>query len=105
MLLVANLANTKYFKKPWHMGTHLRVLSESYQMNTNMTGFRWVFEKSLPACTMDKSSLSIGRVKNNFKLKHQLGNYLKKSTRESSKEQHSFSHFLDIAYVSKLSQK
>ena len=24
------------------MGTHLRVLSESYQMNTNMTGFRWV---------------------------------------------------------------
>ena len=26
--------------KPWHMGTHLRVLSESYPMNTNMTGFR-----------------------------------------------------------------
>ena len=23
------------------MGTHLRVLSESYQMNTNMTGFGW----------------------------------------------------------------
>ena len=22
-----------------HMGMHLRVLSESYQMNTNMTGF------------------------------------------------------------------
>ena len=22
------------------MGTHLRVLSESYSMNTNMTGFR-----------------------------------------------------------------
>ena len=27
--------------KPWHMGTHIRVLSESYPMNTNMTGFRW----------------------------------------------------------------
>ena len=27
--------------KPWHMGTHLRVLSESYPINTNMTGFRW----------------------------------------------------------------
>ena len=46
MLLVANGANTKWFKKsenllePWHMGTHLRVLSESYVMNTNMTGFR-----------------------------------------------------------------
>ena len=46
MLLVANLANTKSCKKPekWlkprHMGTHLRVLSESYPMNTNMTVFR-----------------------------------------------------------------
>ena len=34
-LLVANLANTKWYKKPeklmkpWHMGTHLRVLSKS----------------------------------------------------------------------------
>ena len=25
------------------MGTHLRVLSESYPMNTNMAGFRYVF--------------------------------------------------------------
>ena len=23
------------------MGTHIRVLRESFQMNTNMTGFRW----------------------------------------------------------------
>ena len=23
--------------KPWYIGTHLRVLSESYLMNTNMT--------------------------------------------------------------------
>ena len=29
------------FLKPWHMGTHLRVLSESYPMNFNMAGFRW----------------------------------------------------------------
>ena len=27
--------------KPWHMGTHLRVLSKSYPMNTNMIGLRW----------------------------------------------------------------
>ena len=27
--------------KPWHMGTHMKVLSVSYPMNTNMTGFRW----------------------------------------------------------------
>ena len=47
LLLVTNLANTKWCKKsekwlkPWHMGTHLRVLSISYPMDTNMTGFRW----------------------------------------------------------------
>ena len=26
---------------PWHMGTHLRVLSGSYLKNTNMKGFEW----------------------------------------------------------------
>ena len=47
MLLVANFANTKWGKevgkwlKPCHMGTHLKVLSESFPMNTNVTGFRW----------------------------------------------------------------
>ena len=47
MMLVASLANTKWcnkpekWLKPWQMGTHLRVLSESFPMNTNMTGFRW----------------------------------------------------------------
>ena len=66
MLLVANLANTKLCKKPgkwlkpWHIGTHLRVLSEIYPINTNRTGFRWF---SLRPCALDKSRLSIGRVK------------------------------------------
>ena len=47
MVLLANLANTKCCKKsekrpkPCHMGTHLRVLSKSYLMNTNMAVFRW----------------------------------------------------------------
>ena len=47
MLLVANFANSNWCKNAdkglnlWHVGTHLRVLSESYPMNTNMTGFRW----------------------------------------------------------------
>ena len=27
--------------KPRHMGTHLRVLEVDYQMDTNMTVFRW----------------------------------------------------------------
>ena len=48
MLPVANFANTKLCKilenglKPWHKDTHLRVLSGSYLMNTNMKGFRWL---------------------------------------------------------------
>ena len=47
MLLVANCTNTKWWEnpekllKPWHMGTHLKVLSESYPMNSNITGLRW----------------------------------------------------------------
>ena len=40
------------------MGTHLRILSERYPMKTNMD----VFQKSLLPCTLDESSLSIGRV-------------------------------------------
>ena len=40
MLLVQNLTNAKWLK-PWRMDTHLRVLSVSYPMNTNMTGFTW----------------------------------------------------------------
>ena len=48
MLMAANFANRKLYKKPetllepLHMGslgTHLRVLGESYPMNTNMTEF------------------------------------------------------------------
>ena len=46
----------------WHMGTHLRVLRENYPMNTNMTGFKWA-PKYLPPYALEKSSLSIGRVK------------------------------------------
>ena len=43
MLLVANLANTKWCKtqekslKPWHMGTHLRGLIECYQRFINIS--------------------------------------------------------------------
>ena len=45
------------------MGIYLRVLSESFLMNTNMTGQGLdVFKKSLPPCALDESSLSIGSV-------------------------------------------
>ena len=49
MLLVANMAN----KKTLHLGTHLRVLSESYPININVIRFRW-FSKFL-------ASLCFGR--------------------------------------------
>ena len=42
------------------MGIHLRVHSESYQMNANMIRFRW-FSKLRP-CDLDESSLNIRRV-------------------------------------------
>ena len=42
----------------WHMGTHRRVLSESYPMNTNMTGFRWV-SKTFAFLALDKSCLAL----------------------------------------------
>ena len=46
------------------MGTHLRILSERFPMNANMTGLDG-FQKSLGPCALDKSGLSIGRVKVN----------------------------------------
>ena len=68
MLLVTNLAITKLCKilwkwlKPWQMGPYLRVFSESYLMNTNMTGLD-DSQKALRPCALDKSSFSIDRAK------------------------------------------
>ena len=67
MLLLTDFTNTKWCKnpgkwlKPWQMGTHRRVLSECFPMDTNMTGFSW-FQGSLHLWVLDESSLSIGRV-------------------------------------------
>ena len=47
------------------MGTHLRVLSESSPIDTNMAGFRW-FSNIFFA--LDESSLSNGRVKDKCSL-------------------------------------
>ena len=44
------------------MGSHLRVLSESYPMNTYMTGFKWFSKKSLLPGSLDENSLGIRRV-------------------------------------------
>ena len=37
-MLVAHLAKAGKWLKPWQIGTHLRVLRESFPVNTNMTG-------------------------------------------------------------------
>ena len=66
--LVANLAVTKWckkaekFLKSWHIGTHLRVLCDSYPINTNIWQGFDDFQKSVRPHTLDESSLSIGRV-------------------------------------------
>ena len=58
------MQRTKKGLKPWHKGTHLRVLSSSYQMNTNMTGFNYMgLKKYLRTFALEESSLSIRRVK------------------------------------------
>ena len=59
MPLVANFAEHKMMQKhekllkPWHMGTHLKVLSESYPMNTNKTGFGWFSKKFPHPCALE----------------------------------------------------
>ena len=45
------------------MCTHLKVLNESFPMNTNMTGFGWFAKIFASLCALYESSLSIGRVK------------------------------------------
>ena len=44
------------------MGTHLRALSKSLSMNTNMLGYEWFSKNFLHSCALDESSLIIGRV-------------------------------------------
>ena len=64
-----NLTHTKWCEKPvkwlkpWHIGIPHRVLSKSYQINTNMTGFRGFSKIFASLCFGRKYSLSIGRVK------------------------------------------
>ena len=50
------------------MATHLRVLTESYSMNDNMTGFRYFSKIFLSLSVLDESSHSIGRVKTVYSL-------------------------------------
>ena len=56
MLLVANLVNTENNAKNENMtetlahGTHLVVLSESYPINANMTGFKWFSKIVVSLC-------------------------------------------------------
>ena len=63
MLLVANLAHEKGCKKAeirlklWHICTHLRVLRESYPMNTNTTGFTCFKKKYVCPCALAKLGL------------------------------------------------
>ena len=47
------------------MGTHLRVLNESYPMNANMTGFKW-FSKIATALEGLKEEASLKKHVNTF---------------------------------------
>ena len=71
MLLVDNLANTKWCKKPekwlkpWQMGTHWKYSSRALQWIPTWQGSD-VFRKFLHHCALDECSLSIGRVRGSF---------------------------------------
>ena len=53
--------STLKWLKSWHMCTHLRVLSERYPMNTNMTGFRW-FSTTKVVSTLEGLNLPMLRL-------------------------------------------
>ena len=53
------------------MGTHLRALSESFPMNTNIIGFGW-FSKIFASQCFGHSSLSIGMVKDGEHVRYQF---------------------------------
>ena len=55
------------------MGTHLRVLSESYPIYTNMTGPKWFSKKSLRPCALDESSLIVSRVMIQLTMLEEIG--------------------------------
>ena len=57
------------------MGTHMRVLSESFPMSKTQQGLDG-FQKSLRSCALDKCSLSIGRVMLPFLTSPSIGLYL-----------------------------
>ena len=76
IMVVANLAITKRkknFKKYWHMGTYLRVLSESFPMNINMTGLKW-FSNIFFLVLWTKIDLALEGL-NTFLTVHWLGMY------------------------------
>ena len=54
-----DVKNPEKWLKPWQMGTHLRVLSESYPTWQDLDGF----QKSLLPRALEENSFSIGRVK------------------------------------------
>ena len=62
---MANLANTKWCKipekwlKPWHMGAHLRLLSESYLLKTNMRGYKWFSKIVAFLCLGQEEALAL----------------------------------------------
>ena len=75
------------------MGTHLRVLSESYLMSTNLIGFRWFLKIFASLCSWMKVASALEGLRvppeiavcihdkfdDNFGKKIDFGKYLKES--------------------------
>ena len=86
LLLVATLASTKWYKNPekwlktWQMGTHLRVLIESYPMKPTWQGLDGFQKKIFASLFLYKCSLSIEKVKIGLCLQGFHAAFLWKST-------------------------
>ena len=69
------------------MGSHLTVLSESFSMNTNMTGLRWFSKQICVLVVWKKVAFSIGRVKTQPDMcffQHQPVSGLRRNNRETA---------------------
>ena len=81
------MQKAEYWLKTRHMGTHLRVLNESFLMNTNMIGFRWFSKIFASLCFGKKKPQHWKGLSKSAKTQIYHGNIWKKSLRTTYRRQ------------------
>ena len=97
----------KKWPKPWHIVTHLIVLSKVYPMNTNTTRFRWFSKLASALKGFTHSCLETSNIyvvwtfytyENNFGINPKLTKYLKESCKLEFDEHFSFQYFFENSF-------